>query len=411
MKTPALTILAAFVLSSSVLADAWPQWRGPKRDDVSNETGLLKQWPADGPKVDWIYKEAGLGYSGFSVVGGKLFTMGSLDKVENVICLDAKSGKKLWASPLGEEYDNNWGNGPRGTPTVDGDKVYALSALGMLGCYNLADGKEVWKVSLQKDLGGKLQGWGYTESPLVDGDKVICTPGGDKGSMAALDKKTGKVLWQSSDVKDDAQYSSPIIVEFGGQKQYVNLLMKKVISVNPADGKLLWDAEFNGRVAVIPTLIYNDGQIFITAGYGAGCKSIKMLPGNKTEEVYKDKAIGNHHGGVVLHKGNLYGHSESGGWTCQEFTSGKILWQEKGKLGKGATAFADGHLYCVDEKSGAVVLLEATDKGYTEVSRFTLTPQTKLRKPEGRIWTHPVISDGHLYLRDQEMIFSFSIKG
>lgn len=385
----------------------WPQWRGPNRDDVSQETGLLKKWPSDGPKRVWVSEEAGLGYSGFAVVGGKLYTMGLYDAEEKLICLDTATGKKLWESPVGAIYKNKWGDGPRCTPTVAGGKVYALGGNGDLICADAESGKQEWSISLIKDLGGVLQNWGYTESPLVDGDLVIVTPGGSKGAIAGIDAKSGKVKWQTSDVTENAQYSSIIPIDHGGQRQYVQLLMKSIVSVSK-EGKVLWKTDFPGAVAVIPTPIFKDGQVYVTAGYKVGSKSVK-IDGNSVTEVYSNPDMQNHHGGVILIDGKLYGHSDKGGWTCQDFKTGEIVWQDKG-IGKGAVASADGMLYCQAENDGTIALVKVSDKGWEMVSSFKLQAQTSQRAKDGRIWTHPVISNGKLYLRDQEFISCYDVK-
>jgi outer membrane protein assembly factor BamB len=386
----------------------WPQWRGPNRDDVSKETGLLKKWPAGGPKRVWVNEDAGLGYSGFSVVGGKLYTMGLYDAEEKVICLDTATGKKVWESPVGAIYKNGWGDGPRTTPTVAGGMVYAIGGNGDLVCVNAESGKQVWTVSLTKDLGGQLQGWGYTESPLVDGDLVIVTPGGRKGALAALNAKTGKVEWQTSDVAENAQYASVIPIDHGGQRQYVQLLMKSILGVSQK-GKVLWKSDFPGATAVIPTPIFNDGQVYVAAGYGVGCKAVK-LDGSSVTDVYSNTNMVNHHGGVVLIDGLLYGHSDKGGWTCQDFKTGEIVWQDRG-IGKGAVTSADGMLYCLSEDTGTVALVEVSKKGWEEKSSFKLEATSSQRNPKGKIWTHPVISNGKLYLRDQEFISCYDVKG
>jgi len=398
------------ILSTLTAAADWPQWRGKNRDDHSPDTSILNPWPSGGPKQLWVSKEGGLGYAGPSIVAGQLFTMGADDGAEQVISLDAKTGAKKWAVKLDDRiYENNWGNGPRCTPTVDGDRVYALSGKGILGCLSIKDGKILWKVDLIADLGGKLQDWGYTESPLVDGQQVICTPGGDKGTMAALDKMTGKLIWQSSGITENAQYSSPIIVEHGGQRQYVQLVSKKVFGVKPDTGDVLWQGNFPGRIAVIPTPIYADGHVFVTAGYGVGCRMFK-LGGAEPEIVYEHNNLGNHHGGVVLVNGKLYGHSEKGGWTCLDFLTGETVWQDR-SFGKGGCAYVAGHLVCVDENNGNVALVAASPEGWKEKGRFKLEPQTTQRKPQGRIWVHPVILDGKLYLRDQELIHCYDVQG
>jgi outer membrane protein assembly factor BamB len=409
MKLTLPVILLALGQTFLSAAD-WPQWRGANRDDQSPDKSILNPWPAKGPEKQWVFKEAGLGYAGFSVVGDQLFTMGAKDGGEHVISLDDQTGAQKWSVPLDNRvYPNNWGDGPRSTPTVDGDLLYTLSANGVLGCLAAKDGKILWKTDLVKDLGGKLQDWGYTESVLIDGDKVICTPGGDQGTMAALDKKTGKVLWRSTGLKEAAQYSSPILITHEGKKQLVQLLTKKVIGVDPENGDVLWTANFPGRVAVIPTPIYSKGYLYVTAGYGIGCRLLK-LGGKEPEVVYENNNMVNHHGGVILVDGKLYGHSDKGGWTCQDFLTGETVWKDE-SLGKGGVGFAAGHLVCVDEKSGEVALVEASPSGWKEKSRFTLDPQTTQRKPQGKIWVHPVIVNGRLYLRDQELIHCYDVKG
>ncbi len=392
----------------SAAAGEWPQWRGPNRDDISKETGLLKKWPASGPKRTWVSEEAGLGYSGFAVSGGKIYTMGLFDAEEKVVCLDAATGKKVWDSFVGAIYKNKWGDGPRCTPTVAGGKVYAIGGNGDLVCLDAATGKQDWTKSLVKDLGGKVQGWGYTESPLVEGDLVIVTPGGDKGAIAALSTKTGKVEWQTKDITENAQYSSIIPITHNGQRQFVQLLMNTILGVSPK-GEVLWKTDFPGKVAVIPTPIYSDGQVYVTAGYGVGCKAVKLGVGS-AEEIYSNKNLENHHGGVILVDGLIYGHSNNGSWTCQDFKTGEVVWQDKG-VGKGAVAYADGMLYCQSENDGTIALVEASKKGWNMVSSFKLEAQTSQRAKDGRIWTHPVVVGGKLYLRDQEFISCYDVKG
>lgn len=400
----------ALLQSSGTGANDWPQWRGPNRDDVSKETGLLKKWPTEGPKRAWVNEDAGLGYSGFAIVGGKLYTMGLYDAEEKLICLDATTGKKIWDAPVGALYKNKWGNGPRCTPTVAGGKVFATGGNGDLVCVDAATGKLEWTKSLTKDLGGVLQSWGYTESPLVDEGLVIVTPGGGKGALAALNVKNGKVEWQTKDVTENAQYSSIIPIDHGGQRQYVQLLMKSILGISK-DGKVLWQSAFPGATAVIPTPIYHEGQIYVAAGYGVGCKAVKLGDSGVTE-VYSNKNMVNHHGGVILTNGKLYGFSDGrpGGWTCQDFKTGEVVWQDPG-IGKGALTCADGMLYCQAEKDGTIALVEVSKDGWKLVSSFKLEAQSSQRSPDGRIWTHPVISNGRLYLRDQEFISCYDVKG
>src|SRR5262245_10694271 len=273
----------------------WPQWRGPERTDVSKETGLLKSWPSAGPKRVWLYEKAGEGYSGPALAAGKLFTMGTRDESECLLAIDANTGKELWVARIGSVFRERRGNGPRCTPTVDGDRVYAMTAEGELACASVADGKILWEESMT-DLGGRVPHWGYTESVLVDGDKVLCTPGGSKGALAALEKKTGKLLWQSDEFAEPAHYSSMIVAVVDGARQYIQLTESAVAGIAATDGKLLWKSVFPGRTAVVPTPIYKDSHVYVTASYGAGCKLVKIGPGNQVTDVYENKVMKNHHG-------------------------------------------------------------------------------------------------------------------
>ena len=400
------TLFAAHLTSAS----DWPQFRGPDRSDVSPETGLLKQWPEGGPEQVWLSREVGLGYSGPAVVGGKIYLMGAKGNEEWLICLEEQSGKTLWTSSMGPKLENDWGDGPRGTPTVDGDRVYALSGQGKLVCASTADGSIEWSKTMQS-LGGSAPKWGYSESVLVDGDLLVCTPGGDEGTMVALDKKTGEKVWQSEDWTDQAQYASIIPAEIHGIKQFVQLTQKHFAGISAQDGSLLWQAEWRGRTAVIPTPIVQDQYVYITAGYGAGSALVEIDETQEVSDIYRNKVMKNQHGGVILVDDHLYGYSDAVGWVCQNFMTGEKVWAERQALGKGAIAYADGRLYCLEENTGTVALVEASPKGWNEISRFTLSPQTEQRSPRGKIWVHPVIANGKLYLRDQELFFCFDISG
>jgi outer membrane protein assembly factor BamB len=396
-------------LSASLAACAldWPQWRGPDRSDVSKESGLLKEWPEGGPKRLWTYQNAGNGYSGPAIVNGKLLTTGTRDGSEVLIALDANTGQELWTAKVGDILKNGWGDGPRGTPSVDGDRVYALGGQGTLICAQIGDGKVAWQITMQ-ELGGRIPGWGYTESVLVDGNQVVCTPGGEKGALAALDKTTGKLLWQSKEFTDLAQYSSIIAAEHNGARQYIQLTMQSLVGISAKDGKLLWKSPWPGRTAVIPTPIFQDGCVYVTSGYGVGCKLVKLGAGNAVSDVYENKVMKNHHGGVVLVDNHLYGHADPG-WVCQNFKTGEEVWNHRG-FGKGALGYADGRLYCLEENTGTVALVEASPKGWKEHGRLKLDPQSRIRSSQGRIWTHPVISNGKLYLRDQDLIHCYDVK-
>lgn len=410
--------LALALLVNTALADEydWPQWMGPNRDGVSQETGLLQEWPEDGPPLAWMVRTVGFGYAGPAIANGKIFILGSVDGVTFLMALDENDqGKQLWAAEIGEDFDNGWGDGPRSTPTVDGDRVYAMAAGGTLICCQVADGKELWRAQMQ-DMGGSIPQWGYAESPLVDGDLVICTPGGPQGSVAALDKMTGSMKWQSEGMTEGAQYSSVVQALSGADKQYVQLLQKKVFGLNPANGAVVWQQDWPGRIAVIPTPLIKGNQVYVTSGYGVGCRLIDLGESGEDPTIAYDtddragKVMKSKHDGLVLLDKYLYGYSDGGGWTCQEFETGKRIWSEKGELKKGSIGYADGKLYCLEEESGQVVLLDATPDGWQEHGRFTLSPQTEFRNPKGRIWCHPVIANGKLYLRDQELLFAFDVK-
>ena len=410
-KSSVVIVLVLLSLSSvPVHAGDWPQWRGPDRNDLSKETGLLKQWPAEGPKQVWLFKDAGLGYAGYSIAGGKLFTMGARAEMEFLIAIDVKDGKELWSTPIATTLKNGWGDGPRATPTVDGKLVYALGGKGTLICASVADGKEQWRATMQS-LGGEIPQWGYTESVLVDGNKVVCTPGGAKGTVAALDKMTGKVIWQSKDFTELAHYSSIVPATINGTPQYVQRNEKSIFGLAANDGRVLWQTDFPGRTAMIPTPIVSGNEVYVTAGYGTGCKMVRIEADNKVTVVYENKVAKNHHGGFVKIGDYLYGHGDPA-WVCQNFKTGEQVWssREVSKFGKGALGAADGMLYCLEERTGTVALVEASPKGWNEVSRFTLSPQTKIRSSSGMVWTHPVIANGKLYLRDQDLIYCFDVK-
>ncbi|MEI9894698.1 MAG: PQQ-binding-like beta-propeller repeat protein [Chthoniobacter sp.] len=326
MKKLSLHLVLGALCATTIYADNpafdWPQFRGPNRDDISQETGLLQQWPADGPTKIWSYTQAGQGYSGFAVVAGHLYTMGTRDGTEILICLDAAKGTEIWTAKLGPILDNKWGDGPRGTPTVDGDRVYTLGGDGTLAAVQATDGKELWRTTMDA-LGGKRPGWGYTESVLVDGPQVVCTPGGPKGAMAALDKMSGQVLWQSTLWTDGAQYSSIVPADINGQRQYIQRSMTNVVGIAAKDGALLWQVPYPGKTAMIPTPIVKGNQIYFASGYGVGSMSFTVEPGNQTKIVFDEtsstnKVMKNHHGGVILLRDKLYGYSDGLGWTCQD---------------------------------------------------------------------------------------------
>ena len=405
-----LLLLSICSLSSSTTwgEQDWPQWRGPNRDDMSSESGLLTTWPEGGPERVWMFEDCGVGYGGPAIVDNRIFIMGGRNNEAQLICLDASEGIELWHTKLGELYENDWGNGPRSTPTVDGEFIYALASKGDLICLSRADGSKVWSASLT-ELGGEIPNWGYAESPLIHGDMVLCTPGGDQGTIAAFDKRTGEVLWQSKDITDKAHYSSIVTMNVNGRETGVQLLEKQLVGFDLKDGALLWSEPWPGRVAVIPTPIVEGNQVYVSSGYGAGCMMLRIGDDFTPERVYDNKVLVNHHGGVIKLGDHLFGYSDKKGWVCQEFATGEQKWRDRDAFGKGAIAYADNHFYCLSEEGGEVALISPSTEGWEEQGRFTLDPQTELRKPRGMVWVHPVILNGRLYLRDQDLVYCYDV--
>lgn len=400
------SLFLCFTASLFSAHDEWPQWRGPIRDGLSRETGLLKQWPAGGPPLAWKADKIGEGYSGVAIANGKIFTAGDGRDSSFLHALDL-DGKLVWSVKLGKPGEPGGYIGPRATPTVDGSRVFMLGQNGDLVCYEAADGKEVWRKNLSKHFNGEVGGWGYSESVLVDGGNVICTPGGAKGTMVALKKETGALVWRTANWTDSAEYVSPVIATIAGVKQYVQLTGKSVAGVAP-DGKVLWRATRKGSTAIIPTPVVKDDLVFVTSGYGVGGNLFRVAKsGNdfKTEEVYANKAMVNHHGGVILLGDHIYGYSDGKGWTCQNFKTGEATWADK-KLGKGAIAHADGRFYLRSESGkGTIVLIEATAGAYKEMGRFD-QPNRSTKNS----WPHPVITGGKLYIRDQDVLLCYDVK-
>ncbi len=422
MKTKtllAITLVAVCLAPLSLFALDWPQWQGPDRTNVSKETGLLKEWPQSGPKLLWTSEDAGMGYSAPAIVGDRLYSMGARDGKDWLFALDGKTSQKKWSTPIGDQFSNNRGNGSRGTPTVDGDRIYALGGQGNLVCVKTDSGEIVWQKNLKRDLGGNMQNnWGYSESPLIDGAVIVCTPGGSKGTIAALDKNTGEVRWRSKGLIDAAAYSSLVVSNAGGVRQYVQMTGNSVTGVAAKDGQVLWSFKRPSNVAAIPTPICFDDSVYVSSGYGTGCALLKINKDGsswKAEQVYANKNMVNHHGGVVHLGDHFYGYSDGKGWVCQDAKTGAVVWQERNRLGKGSLTCAEGRLYCYSEKDGTVVLVEASPAGWKESGRFTIPQQSKLPRPSSQprnnIWTHPVVANGRLYLRDQDLIFCYDVKG
>lgn len=403
----------------ATLSGAWPQFRGPERSGVSSDTGLLTEWPENGPPLIWEARGAGRGYASVAIVGDKLYTMGdglsiTDDADEYVVCFQVDDGAFVWKAKLGPPWTSgqaDW-QSSRSTPTVDGESLTILTPHGELVCLESATGSERWRKHLEKDFGGKKgDGWGYSESVLVDGDRLICTPGGESATMVALDKKTGELIWKASRPNDrGAGHASVVISEVGGTRVYVNTTASGALGVRAEDGRLLWDYEIDRTIAVIPTPIIRGDLVFFTAGYRRGGALLRQIPGNdgevSVETVYPlNTELANKHGNVVLVGDYLYGDSDDQGIPfCAELMTGNVVWKERGPGRRSASmTAADGHLY-IRWQSGALALVKATPDGYQQTGSFQIPGSGD--RPS---WSHPVIVGGKLYLREGDSILCYKV--
>jgi outer membrane protein assembly factor BamB len=406
--TTRLPLLAAGLLFASTASAAdWPTFRGANRDGISKETGLMKQWPQAGPPKLWSAKNLGSGFGAPIVADGMIFGMGTRREEDGIWALKESDGSEIWFTSVDSPKRPNQNNGPSGSPTFHDGKVYAMSSNGLLMCVDAKTGKQIWKVELVRDLGGEVQSWGYTESVLIDGDKLICTPG-KKNTIVALNPASGEVIWKSTVPKADAaMYSSAIAADIAGVRQYIQFVRGGVVSVKATDGSFLWryDAPANGT-ANCSSPIFHDNAVFAASNYGTGGGLTNITKsGDKFEskEVYFTKKMQNHHGGMVRVDGYLYG---DGGdvLRCIEFKTGKVMWEER--TGKGSITYADGNFYFRDQNRGTVYLVEANSKEFTQKGKFTQADRSNKNA-----WAYPVIANGKLYLRDQDNLFCYDIKG
>jgi outer membrane protein assembly factor BamB len=412
---------------STAAADDWAQWQGPDRNAVSKESGLLQEWPEGGPPLAWRANGIGRGMGGMAVSGGRIYTTGDdEDQTAWIYALKESDGTPVWSTKIGPGGDP--GNifkpfGPRATPTVDGDLLYILSQTGDLVCLTVDEGKEVWRVNYVEDFGGIMPVWGFSESPLIDGDKLICTPGAEDAAMMALDKRTGKPIWKCAVPEgptgdrgflgtSGAAYASAIAIDFEGVRQYVQLTATTLVGVAASDGKLLWryDRASNTHRINCSTPIYEDGIVYAASAYDAGGGAVKLGKDANGEftatEVFFSPAMKNHHGGMIIVDNCLYGAAggnQGGFLMCLDISTGETLWSERGAP-KGSLLMADGRLYLRTEQ-GEMILIEPSREGYVERGRFE-QPDRK-RDPA---WTHPVIANGKLYIRDQDQLFCYDVK-
>lgn len=379
----------------------WPQWRGPNRDGISTETGLLKTWPASGPKVLWR-AASGEGYAGISVSNGRAFTMYSDGSHEVVVCLDAGAGKELWRYKASPVFRNDQGDGTRSTPTVDGDLVFTLSANGMLTALNTATGAKVWQHQIRDEFGGRVPTWGISTTPLVEGDKLIVDVGGRSGhSVIAFNKKNGSIIWKSE--TDIPGYSAPIAVNVNGVRQILVFTGSGLASFSPANGKRFWHFPWETSYdvnAATPVFIAPD-KVFISSGYGVGGALLQISGSNgssSVNQVWKSREMKNHFSSSIFYQNHLYGFDDAF-LTCLDVATGKPKWQQRG-FQKGSLLFADGHLIVLGER-GLLALVEASPEGYKEKAQFQVL--------QGKCWTMPTLANGKLYVRNQREMLCLEV--
>lgn len=405
MVIVALVAAASVTLAGQTVPGDWPQWRGPSRSGLSTETGLLRQWPAGGPRRVWSVSSLGNGFGSLAVRGDRIFVQGTRGGQSSVTALDRADGRQVWVRGIGSAGDNDRGPGPRGTPTVDGDRLYVLTEVGDLACLRVADGTVMWQRNILKEFGGRNIAWLISESPLVDGDRVIVSPGGRGAGMVALEKMTGKTVWVAKELSDEAGYASPIVADVQGVRTVMTFTAEAGIGVRASDGKLMWrHRPVANNTANIATPVYADNKVFYSSGYGTGgaLLGLRAQAGAVVaQEIYFTRDMQNHHGGLVLVNGYLYGFDNSI-LTCLDFATGKVMWQHR-SVGKGSLSYADGHLYVFSENR-VVGLVEATPAGYRERGRFTIADQN------WQSWAHPVVSGGRLYLRDQGILSAYDVR-
>jgi outer membrane protein assembly factor BamB len=411
---------------SAVLADDWPQWQGPDRNAISKETGLLKEWAAGGPPLAWKATGINRGMGGIAVDRGRIYTTGDdADATAWLYALNESDGKPVWSAKIGP--GGNPGNifkpfGPRATPTIDGDRLYILSQSGDLVCFTIDESKEVWRKNYIKDFGGIMPVWGFSESILVDGDRIICTPGAKDGVMMALDKQNGEPIWKCEVPEgptgdrgflgtSGAAYASAIAIDFEGVRQYVQLTATTLVGVAASDGKLLWryDKASNTHRINCTTPLYYDGVVYAASAYDAGGGAVRLskeADGTmKATEVFFSPRMKNHHGGMIIVDDCLYGAAggnQGGFLVCLDLATGKDLWSER-RAQKGSLTLADGRLYLRTE-SGELILIEPSREKFVERGRFEQPDRT--REPA---WTHPVIANGKLYVRDQDTLYAYDV--
>ena len=403
MNRRAALWLVASLAASVASGSDWNQFRGPNRDGKSDETGLVREWGEDGPRVLWR-QPIGAGFSSITVVGDALYTMEADAETEYALRLDASTGERVWRVPVGPIFNDINGDGPRSTPTHDGDRVYVLGSRGRLAALRADDGSLVWELELMSAFQGELPVWAFTSAPLVDGDVLVIEAGGrGDRAVAALDKATGEVAWTSLDA--GLAYSSPIRIEFEGQPQYVFVLHQRIVGVS-LDGDELWSVPFEPRIDIKPAapVFVEPNLIVASASYDVGIKVVELSRANgatEARELWAGRQMRNHFNATVAVDGHLYGFDVAT-LRCLDARTGERLWAKRG-LGKGSLIHADGMLIVLGER-GQLALLDATAEEYRELA----PPRPVL---EGRSWTPPSLSDGRLFLRNHTEMVAVDLRG
>lgn len=419
-RSAGVACVVALLLISSlpVAAEDWPGWRGPNRDGRSPETGLMEAWPEGGPPLLWSASGLGKGYSSLAVVGDRVYTLGDHGDVQHALALSRKDGEILWKTAIGPAHEDQY-VGARSTPTVDGDRVYVLSTEGDLYCLNAVDGKARWQRSLPEDFGGSMMSrWKFAESPLVDGDRVIVSPGAKDAALVALDKTTGKEIWRARVPRlgeqgaDGAAYSSVVVSHGAGVKQYVQLLGRGVVGIEADTGRFLWGYNrVANDVANIPTPLVQGDRVFASTGYGTGAVLLELSKsenGVSAKEVYflESQTFQNHHGGLILDAGHVYtgtGHNK-GFPLAVRLADGQVAWGPVRNEGQGSAAvtYADGRIY-LRYQDGRMVLMEASPEEYRERGTFQIPDVHQFS------WSHPVVAGGKLWLREQDTLWVYDV--
>jgi outer membrane protein assembly factor BamB len=406
-----LIFMISLLFASQSFADDWPQWRGPDRNGISQEKDLLKSWPENGPSLVWTKEDLGKGFSSVTIAKGRLFITGIVDEQEMLTSLDLE-GNIQWQTKYGPLWEDSFSEA-RTSPTIDGDQIYVISGMGKVVCFETVSGKIKWSADTVEEFDGEYHRWGIAESPLIVDDKVICTPGGDEASVVAFDKITGKLIWQTKSLSEQANYCSPILIERGGKKIIATQLAESFVGINAEDGSVIWqdkyeDYQDDPKDINIVSPVYHDGHIYVTSGYDDGSAMFELsADGTKITRKWVDQTLDVHHGGIVRIGDYIYGanweDNKNGNWICLDWNTGKVMYEEKWNT-KGSIISADGMLYCYEEKKGNLALVKANPEKFEKVS------SVKIPLGKGPHWGHPSISDGRLYVRHGDALMVYDIK-